>query len=148
MQLKDANPQQKLQEMCDCYMETDFAAQLTAMTKAPSADLQEDAVKYLALVIMYGVTDKARRISFKKKGDEIKVELKAADGKIKLPPPGADLFAAVVGLVRGILHLEEEGGGKSSLALGLRNSPLDLGVKLKEKEGKTSLKFVFPELGE
>lgn len=147
MQLKDANPQQKLQEMCDCYMETDFAAQLAAMSRAPSADLQEDAVKYLALAIMYGVTDKARKVTFKKKGDAIRVSLKAADGKIKLPPPGADLFGSVIGLVRGILHFEN-GGGDSTLALGLRNSPLDLRVKLKEEKDKTSLKFEFPELGE
>jgi hypothetical protein len=47
----------------------------------------------------------------------------------------------------GILHFES-GEGSSLLALGLRNSQLDLQVKLKEKEGKTSLKIVYPELGE
>jgi len=147
MQLKDANPQQKLQEMCDCYMETDFAAQLAAMSKIRSVDLQEDAVKYLALAIMYGVTDKARRLTFKKKGGEIKVRLTAVDGKIELPPPGADLFNRVISLVRGILHFESE-GGSSTLALGLRNSRLDLRVKLKAEKEKTSLKIKFPELGE
>jgi len=146
MQLKDPNLQQKLQEMCDCYMETDFAAQLTAMAKAPSGDKKEDAVKYLALAIMYGVTDKARKISLKRKGDKIKAVLKGPDEKIELPSPPGGLFDDIIDLVRGILHFES-GGGRSALALGLRNSRLDLQVILKEKEGKTSLKIVYPDLG-
>ncbi|MDD3619077.1 MAG: hypothetical protein RBR09_12420 [Desulfobulbaceae bacterium] len=147
MQLKDANPQQKLQEMCDCYMETDFAAQLAAMSRARSEDPREDAVKYLALAIMYGVTEKARKATFEKKGDEIRVRLKTADEKIELPPPDADLFEAVRGLIFDILHLEKE-GGDSPLALGLRTNPLELQVKVKEKKDKTSLKIKFPELGD
>lgn len=147
MQLKDANPQQQLQEMCDCYLETDFAAQLAAMSRASSADTREDAVKYLALAIMYGVTDKARRITFKRKGSTISVRMKTDGDKIKLPPPGAGMFNGVISLVRDILHFEGE-GGKSNLALGLRNSPLELGVKLKEKGEKSSLKITFPNLGE
>ncbi|MCL7486722.1 MAG: hypothetical protein M8357_00925 [Desulfobulbaceae bacterium] len=147
MKLKDSNLHQKLQEMCDCYLETDFAAQLKAMSKAPSTDIKEDAVKYLALALMYGVTDKARKVSFKKKGNKIKAVLKVADEKIELPPPTVDQFNSIVELVRGILHFES-GGGSSMLALGLRNSRLDLQVKLKEKEGKNSLRIVYPELGE
>lgn len=147
MQLKDVNPQQQLQEMCDCYMETDFAAQLAAMSGAPSADARENAVKYLALAIMYGLTDKADKITFKQQGGEINVRMKTADGKIELPPPDAGLFNGVIGLVRDILHFEGE-GGKSNLALGLRNSPLELEVKMKVKKDTSSLKIKFPDLGE
>lgn len=147
MQLKDPNLQQKLQEMCDCYLETDFADQLAAMSRGPSADLNEDAVKYLALAIMYGVTEKARKLSLKKKKGETRVVLKTDDEKIELPNPSPELFSGIIGLVRGILHFES-GDGSSLLALGLRNSELDLQVKLKEKEDKTSLKLTFPELGD
>lgn len=147
MQLKDSSPQQKLQEMCDCYLETDFAAQLAAMTGKPSADLKEDAVKYLSLALMYGLTEKARKVTLKKKGGKIRARIKAVEQKIKLPQPTADLFDGVIDLIRGILHFDSV-GGSSQLVLGLRNSQLDLRVKLKELEEKTSLKFTFPELGE
>lgn len=147
MQLKDPSLQQKLQEMCDCYLETDFAAQLDAMTRKPSADLKEDAVKYLSLTLMYGLTEKARKVTLKRKGDKIRARIKAVEQKITLPQPAADLFDSVIDLVRGILHFES-GGGSSLLVLGLRNSQLDLRVKLKEQEEKTSLTFAFPELGE
>lgn len=146
MQLKDPSLQQKLQEMCDCYLETDFAAQLAAMTRKPSADLKEDAVKYLSLALMYGLTEKARKVTLKKDG-KIRARIKAVEQKIKLPQPAPDLFDSVIDLVRGILHFESI-GGSSLLVLGLRNSQLDLRVKLKELEDKTSLTFTFPELGE
>lgn len=147
MHLKDSNLQQKLQEMCDCYLETDFAAQMSGMVKASSKDLKEDAVKYLSLALMYGVTEKARKLTLKKQGSEIRAVIKTADQKIQLPLPAADLFDSVIDLIRGILHFEKA-GGSSLLALGLRNSQLDLRVKLKEQEEKTSLKFTFPDLGE
>lgn len=147
MQLKDSNPHQKLQEMCDCYLDTDFAGQMAAMTASRSVDLQEDAVKYLALAIMYGVTEKARKLSIEGEKDKTGARLKTADAKIKLPPPPARLFAGIVSLVRGILHFDDK-NGNSFLSMGLRNSRLDLQVKLKEKKEKTSLKIKFPELGE
>jgi len=147
MQLKDPNLHQKLLEMCDCYLDTDFARQMKAMTGSRSANLQEDAVKYLSLAIMYGVTEKARKLSIKEKKDGIRTTLKTADAKMELPPPTSELFGGVIDLVRGILHFESE-SGSSPLSLGLRNSQLDLQVKIKEKGDGTSLKIKFPELGE
>jgi hypothetical protein len=147
MQLKDPNLHQKLQEMCDCYMETDFVGQLEAMSGSPVTDLQEDAVKYLSLAVMYGVTEKARKLEIKRKKGETRTRLKTSEGKIQLPPPNNDLFDGVVELMRCILHLDSE-NNKSPLSLGLRNSQLDLEVKLKEKGDKTSLKIKFPELGD
>lgn len=147
MQLKDPHLHQKLQEMCDCYLETDFAGQMRTMSGARPADLQEEAVKYLSLALMYGVTEKARKLTIKSKKGEIETRLKIADAKIKLPQPTENLFDAVIELVRGILHFERE-SGTSPLSLGLRNSLLDLLVKLKVNEKETSLKIQFPELGD
>jgi hypothetical protein len=46
----------KLQEMCDCYMETDFLAAMQGMAGIDSTDVEEDAIKYVALAIMYAIT--------------------------------------------------------------------------------------------
>jgi len=145
MQLSDPNLHLKLQEMCDCYLETDFAKQLNAMTKSASRDLDEDAVKYLALAIMYGINERAGTLKFKKKKDNsLKAVLETGDGKISLPQPSPQLFDRIAETVRSILHFEA-GGGQLPLVLGLRNSQLELTVKLKEKEDETSLKLSFPE---
>ena len=146
MQLTDPNLHLKLQEMCDCYLETDFTRQLNAMVKGTSKDLEEDAIKYLALAIMHGVSDRARTLKLKKKKDgAIKAVLTIEDEKVSLPSPSPALFDRIIGVIRAILHFEE-GGGSMPLALGLRNSNLELMVKLKEKEGDTSLKLAYPEV--
>ncbi|MEJ2688628.1 MAG: hypothetical protein P8130_01505 [Deltaproteobacteria bacterium] len=145
MQLTDPNLHLKLQEMCECYLETDFTKQLNAMVKGSSKDLEEDAVKYLALAIMHGVSDRARTLKLKKKKDgTIKIGLTIDGEKISLPVPSPELFDRIVGVIRSILHFEE-GSGSMPLALGLRNSNIELMVKLKEKEGDTSLKLSYPE---
>ena len=145
MQLSDPNLHLKLQEMCDCYLETDFAKQLNAMSKVTSKDLDEDAVKYLSLAIMYGATDRAAELKMKKKKEgSVKASLKVDGEKISLPSPSAELFDRMAAVISTILHFEA-GGGELPLVLGLRNSQLELKVKLKEKKDETSLKISFPE---
>jgi hypothetical protein len=39
----------RLQEMCDCYMETDYRMEMEKMASETSSDLEEGALKYLAL---------------------------------------------------------------------------------------------------
>ena len=95
----------KLQEMCDCYLETDFVPEMQHMaTNPPSDDLDEDAIKYLALAIMHAITEQAAKLSLKKKGDAITVALKN-DEKEKLPAPAAPVFAKIIEIVRTIINL-------------------------------------------
>ena len=68
----------KLQEMCDCYMETDYRKEMEVMASESSADVEEDDLKYLALSILYATTEKAKKLSFKKKG-EPRVTVKAEE---------------------------------------------------------------------
>ena len=132
----------KLQEMCDCYLETDFVPEMQHMaTNPPSDDLDEDAIKYLALAIMHAITEQAAKLSLKKKGDAITVALKN-DEKKKLPAPAAPVFAKIIEIVRTILHIEEE-RGKLPLSLGLRNGEVNLMVKVKREDDKESVAFSF-----
>lgn len=145
MDLKDPNLHLKLQEMCDCYLDTSYEEELNRAARVTAGEeMEETAVKYLALAIMYGITEKAESLKLKKKKDGvIKAGLKS-DKKINLPPPSEGLFDAVTGIIRTILHFEE-GGGKLPLSLGLRTGQVELNVKLKEKEDGISLKFKFPK---
>lgn len=134
----------KLQEMCDCYMETEFRKELQHMVGI-SGDLEENSIKYLALALMCAVTEKAAKLSLKSKDGKVTVTVKSEDEKLALPAPSQPLFEKMVAIMRGILHLDED-KGKTALALGLRSGDLELQVKVERKPGKESLKFLLPPL--
>ena len=134
----------KLQEMCDCYMETDFLANMQGMVGAESKDLEEDAVKYLALTVLYAITRKAAKLTIKKKGDDLSVRIKA-DEKEDLPHPSAVVADKIFQIMREILHIDEE-KGEMDLSLGLRTGEVNIHVKVKGQGDKQSLKIKFPTL--
>jgi rubredoxin len=138
-------PHLKLQEMCDCYLETDFSRQLKVMVSSKSTDLMEDGFKYLALVLLEAITEKASALVLTKENDSVKVTLKGADPQIELPSPAPEIMSAITTIMRDILHLEED-KGKCPLTLGLKNSQLDLLVRMKKDNGEESLTIEFPEL--
>lgn len=131
----------KLQEMCDCYMETDFQASMQNMSGAEAGDLDENAVKYLALAIMYAITKKAEKLSFKKKGEEINVKVKN-DDKEELPPPSGVVLDRIFAIMRTILHIAED-KGEMDFSLGLRSGEVNVRVKVAKEGDKQSLKIKF-----
>lgn len=145
MQIHDPNYHLRLIEMCDCYLETDFPAVLQKVADTPSGDTEEDALKYLAVAILYTVTEKASKLSLKRKKDKITATIQTNGDKIALRPPKKALFDAITAITRSILHLEKD---KESvpLCLGLKNAQLELQVKFERADDKESLKFKFPSL--
>jgi len=133
----------KLQEMCDCYMETDFLSAMQGMSGKESKDIEEDGIKYLALAIMYAITQKAEKLSLKKKGDEIKAKIKNG-GKEKLPVPSGSVMDGIFAIMRAILHIEED-KGEVEFSLGLRSGEVNVIVKFDREKEKESLKIKFPQ---
>jgi hypothetical protein len=134
----------RLQEMCDCYMETDYRKEMEVMASQSSVDMEEDALKYLALSILYATTEKAKKLSFKKKKGEPKVTVKAEE-RMELPTPPGEIADKIFEIMRSITHLEEQ-KGREPFSLGLRDGRMELGVKVKKEEEKESLKLSFPAL--
>ena len=134
----------RLQEMCDCYMETDYRNEMEVMASETSADVEEDALKYLALSILYATTEKAKKLSFKKKKGEPKVTVKAEE-KMELPTPPGEIADKIFEIMRSVTHLEGE-KGREPFSLGLRDGSMELNVKVEKEDDKESLKFSFPEL--
>ena len=135
----------KLLEMCDCFLETDFSKQLTAMESVSSTDELEDGFKYLALALLQATTERAKKLSFKKYNNSTSVTIKVAGRQIELPPPSAELMDTMTTIIRDITHLEGD-RGKSSLILGLKNGELDLLVKVKRDNKEERLTINFPKL--
>ena len=145
MEIHDPNLHLKLIEMCDCYMDTDFNSQLHHIATSPAEDLEEESVKYLALAIMKTLTEKAQKLTFKRKKTNITVALKADGDKMSIKAPSNEMFDKIISIVRTILHLEED---KASLplSLGLRSGQVDVQVKVERNGDKESLKMKFPSL--
>ena len=133
----------KLQEMCDCYMETDFSNAIQSMAGVESKDPEEDGIKYLALAIMSAITQKAEKLSFKKKGTELRAKIDNGSNQ-ELPVPAAAVFDKIFEIMRTILHIEED-KGKMEFSLGLRSGEINVMVKVERKDGKQSLKIKFPK---
>jgi hypothetical protein len=131
----------KLQEMCDCYMETDFLSAMQGMSGKESSDVEEDGIKYLALAIMYAITRKAEKLSLKMIGEEIKVKIKNSE-KEKLPVPAGAVMEKAFAIMRAILHVEDD-KGEVEFSLGLRSGEVNMTVKFARGNEKESLKIKF-----
>ena len=131
----------KVQELCDCYATTD---PLREMSQIPAGAGEEDvALKWLALAALHGVNSNASEITLRK-GDDGNIRVTAEYRTAELPTPGSAVGDKILTAMREITHIESD-KGKTRLALGMRDSSLDLQVKIKSKKGYEQLSLKFPE---
>ena len=140
----------RLQEYCDCYMETDPQKEIVVINqKGAAADVTKDreevALKFLCLTILYGIKESAKKITLTKKGrDQVRLDVEAA-GKYVLPAPRADIADEIFKVMRSITHLESERGSEV-LSLGLRSDRLELTVEFASAAGENTLNILFPTI--
>jgi hypothetical protein len=129
----------KVQELCDCYASTDPLKEMSEVKN--DADLDEGALKWIALAALHGVNSSAKKITISRKppGD---VKVTANYRTAELPSPGKKVGEKIFGALREITHIETE-KGKTPLALGIRDSSLEVKITFNsEAEGETvTLKF-------
>ena len=130
----------KIQEMCDCYSTTDPLREMSILKN--DADKDQAAVKWLALAALHGVNNNAEKISIRRSSDG-KVIVQAEYRLTELPSPGGEVGQKVFEAVREATHIEGP-KGKTDLALGMRESSIDLKVKLKQKDGEETVTIKFP----
>jgi hypothetical protein len=145
----DRNYHKRLQEFCDCYMETDPKAELEKAAKGVSGDPggspDELALKFLGLGIFYGASEKAKKISIQRSKEGKVLFTVDAKGKYQLPPPSAKLADQVISIARAITHIDAD-KGKLPVAMGLRSDRLDLTFQFDRKAGEETFSITFPEL--
>jgi hypothetical protein len=130
----------KMQDEIDCHSGTDYLTELSKIKNEP--DLQEAALKWLALTVLHGINSNAEEISLKKSGDG-GIEITAKYREASLPDPGIEVADKVFETMRGITHIEAD-KGKTQLSVGVRDSSVDMNIKLKKKDGQESLVLKFP----
>jgi hypothetical protein len=130
----------RVQEMCDCYATTDPLKEMSILKNDSNKD--EAAIKWLALVALHGVNNNAEKVSIRRAKDGT-VTVYAEYRTTELPSPGVEVGQKVFEAVREMTHIEGE-KGKTDLALGIRDSSIDLKVKLKQKDGGEQVTLKFP----
>jgi hypothetical protein len=140
--MKDSGSVHKnIQEMCDCYSTTDPLREMSTLKN--DNDRDQAAVKWLALAALHGVNNNAEKISIQR-SDDGNITVQAEYRTTDLPSPGSEVGQKVFEAIREVTHIEGQ-KGKTNLALGMRDSSIDLRVKLKRKEGAERVTIKFPK---
>jgi hypothetical protein len=129
----------KVQEMADCYATSDPLNEMATLSR--ETDLEQAAVKWLALAVLHGINNNAEKITIRS-GQDGRVQVTAEYRPSELPAPSADIAAAVVQTVREITHIEGD-KGKLPLSVGIRDSSTTIKVKLKAKDDGTKISLSF-----
>ncbi|SDO72198.1 hypothetical protein [Desulforhopalus singaporensis] len=131
---------QKVQEMCDCYATNDPLKEMSRLQHQP--DVDEAAIKWIALAILHGLNNNAEEISLEKtKSGSVRVV--AEYRKTELPPPDNDIGDRIVAVLRDIIHVDSS-QGESTLAFGFRNNSMELRLKTREEAGGRKITIGFP----
>jgi hypothetical protein len=137
---ENRNLHMRVQEMCDCFATTDPLEEMARMA-GEKDDLQESAVKWLALAILHGVNSNAEEIVLRR-GEDGRVRVKAEYRTADLPVPDQGIAEAVIEAVRSITHIEED-KGKLPVSIGIRDSSVDLEIRIKARGGKQKVNLKF-----
>jgi hypothetical protein len=134
----------KMQEFCDCFATADPLSEMGAVGAGSEPDAEEGAIKFLALAVLHGINGNAKKITIEQmKNGQVRVIAKYRS--TELPAPSQDIAAKIFETARQITHIEDK-KGKTPLALGIRDSSIELKIKIDQEDGCQVLKIKFPEM--
>lgn len=131
----------RMQELCDCFATTDPVKEMLHLGN--ESDKEEAALKWLALAVLHGIDRGAKKISVAR-GKDGQVMVNAKYRKAELPSPGGEVGTKIFEVAKGITHLDEQ-EGKTSLAVGIRDSSLMLCVEVEDEDGCETVTIKFPD---
>jgi len=123
------SPQLRLQQQIDCQLEVDPKAALATWEKQgwreePGTDADEAPLKYLALVLIDAIEEKAVRLAVDKDAGVIVY----GNSTYELPKAPQHYIARGLEILREITGIDGP-SGEGTLALGVRNDSLDLVIQ-------------------
>ncbi len=140
--MKDANSlHQKVQQLCDCFMNSEPLKEMSVLKG--DADKDEAALKWLSLAILYGIDSNAKKITVSATKDG-GVKVVAKYRATELPSPGPEVGAKILEAVKAIAHFDD-GSGKTPLAVGLRDSSIEIGVEAVKEDDEEAVILKFPK---
>lgn len=131
----------KVQELCDCFATTDPLKEMSRLKN--ESDREEAALKWLAIAFLHGVNANAEKITLRKSGAG-GVEVTAEYGTAVLPSPGSGIGEEILQAIQKIGHFEER-EGRTPLALGIRDSSVEIKLNLEKDRDGEKLTLEFPK---
>ena len=131
----------KVQEQADCFANPDLLAEMAGLGR--EQDSEEGALKWLALAVLHGIDRNAEKICLRRDADGA-ISVTAKYRKSELPKPPSPIARKVLDVVRDITHIEED-KGKTPVVIGIRDSSIELEMKLERNDGGEEVVFNFPE---
>ena len=149
MVLLRRNLHKRLQEMCDCYLESEYKNELSVISKKGvsgdvTGDLTEVALKYLGLAILYTLEERGTRL-FVGMADGTIISYIENDHRDTLPLPPENIARELLDIVREITHLDAE-EATEPLSLGIRESRINLQIDVHREAGEEHIVLKFPAL--
>lgn len=139
--MKDSSSMHKhVQEMCDCFATKDPLKEMSALSS--ESDPKAATIKWVALAVLHGMNNNAEKITLSR-GNDGKVSIVAEYRPTELPAPGDAVGQKIVDAFREMTHIDTD-KGKTALALGIRDSSIDLRIKIKNKHGGEKITLGFP----
>jgi hypothetical protein len=127
--------------MCDCYATTEPLKEMSDLIKDP--ETENAAIKWIALAALYGVNANAEKVTIAS-GDDGKTTVIAEYRIAELPSPGDEVGRKVFETFRDITHIEAE-KGKTAMALGIRDSSIELNIEINEEDAGRKIIIDFPQ---
>jgi hypothetical protein len=123
------SPHLRLQQQIDCQLETNPREALSAWEKngwkdEPGTDIDEAPLKYMALVMLDAIEERATRFTMDK-DEGVSVH---ADSTYVLPKAPAHVIARGLEILREITGMQG-GQAEGKLSLGIRNDSLELVIQ-------------------
>jgi hypothetical protein len=131
----------KVQEQADCFAATDLLAEMAGLPG--EQDAEEGALKWLALAVLHGIDRNAEKISLRRDPDGA-ISVTAKYRKTELPKPPPSIGRKVLDVIRDITHIEND-KGEVPLVIGIRDSSIELEIKLDRGGGGEEVVLKFPE---
>lgn len=133
----------KIQEMCSCYAQTDPLKEMSNLQISPDKDTEEAAVKWIALALLYGISEQAKKIELSV-GKDGSVCVTAKYYKSELPSPGGDIGKKVIEVFRNVMHLDKP-SGELPLTVGIGESSIEVEIEVEKEDDKETLTIEFPK---
>jgi hypothetical protein len=131
----------KVQEQCDCFATTDLLAEMAALVKEQNSE--EGALKWIALAVLHGIDRNAKKISLRRTANG-GISVTAKYRESELPRPPAPIGRKVFDVIKGITHIEGD-KGKTPVVFGIRDSSIELEVKLGHDGDDEEVVLNFPD---
>ena len=131
----------KVQELCDCFATSDPLKEMSNVKN--DTDIDEAALKWIALSALHGINSNAKKISITRSKNG-HVTVSATYREAELPSPDQEIGKKIIESVRDITHIEGD-KGKLPLSLGIRDSSVELTVKIKSKGDGERITLQFPK---